>query len=57
MPGAARSRPVFRLWNSPKKSLRRNNLQSIDVRDFFPLTSIWHKRCSKKRASQPGSGV
>jgi hypothetical protein len=46
-PGAARSRAVFREWNTPKKSLRRSNLQSLDARDFFFFTSIWHKRCSR----------
>jgi hypothetical protein len=46
-PGATPLRAVFRRWNSPKKSLRRSNLQSLDARDFFFLTSIWHKRCSR----------
>jgi hypothetical protein len=47
MPGAARARAVFRRWNSPKNPLRRSNLQSLDARDFFQLTPIWHKRCSR----------
>ena len=46
-PGATRPAVVFRRWNTPKKSLRRNNLQSIDACEFFSLTSVWHKRCSR----------
>jgi hypothetical protein len=57
MTGATAAALVSRRWNSPKKSLRRNNLQSIDVRDFFPLTSIWHKRCSKQGRIAARSGV
>jgi hypothetical protein len=47
MPGAARARAVFRRWNSPKKSLRRSNLQSLDARGFSFLTTVWHKRCTR----------
>jgi len=43
--GATRPSVVFRRWNTRKKSLRRNNLQSLDAMEFFPLTGIWHIRC------------
>jgi hypothetical protein len=43
--GATRPPVVFRQWNTRKKTLRRNNLQSLDAREFFPLTGIWHIRC------------
>jgi hypothetical protein len=46
-PGAAPLAVVFRRWNTPKKSLQRSNLQSIDATEFFSLTSVWHKRCSR----------
>jgi len=37
MPGAIPSALVFRPWNTPKKSLRRNNLQLIDVPHVFRM--------------------
>jgi hypothetical protein len=46
-PGATGAAMVFRPWNTKKRSLRRNNLQSIDASEFFFLTIIWHKRCSR----------
>ena len=46
-PGASAPPAVFRRWNTPKKTLRRSNLQSLDAPDFFFLTAIWHKRCSR----------
>jgi hypothetical protein len=47
MPGATPACAVFRRWNTPKKTLRRSNLQSLDALHVLFLTRDWHKRCSR----------